>query len=171
MPFLLLQDDTCLGTRLEAGKYILLPFTSGCRVQTNTAVDFSSKRTRLVSEKKEPSDQVELTTEYQTALKEIFDLVDLDNNGRLSRQEFTLFQWRACREEVQDDEWAALEGMSTASLSHLSMKNILRHLWKRCPNFISPEPKCLEGCSWWPHNSFLFEVLVPFQSLINPAYQ
>lgn len=99
-----------LGTNLEAGKYVLLPFTSGCRFRKSNK-STPETRTQLVKKSKTTSGapQVQLTNEYKSSIEKMFHLVDLDGNGRLNRQEFTLFQWRTCGEEVQDDEWAALE--------------------------------------------------------------
>lgn len=99
-----------LRANLEAGRYVLLPFTSGCRLR-KTNRNASENKMQLVEKSKSSSGnlQIQLTNDYKTALEKMFYLVDLDGNGRLNRQEFTLFQWRTCGEEVQDDEWAALE--------------------------------------------------------------
>jgi Ca2+-binding EF-hand superfamily protein len=44
---------------------------------------------------------MELSAEYKRALKSIFQQMDLDDNGTLSRTEFNLFNWRTSGEQVQ----------------------------------------------------------------------
>ena len=45
--------------------------------------------------------KVELSDKFKECLTNIYDQVDLDMNGSLSRQEFNLFNWRTSDEEVQ----------------------------------------------------------------------
>ena len=44
------------------------------------------------------------------ALTEIFNMSDLDNDGLLSREEFSLYNLRVSGEEVNDEEWEVVEG-------------------------------------------------------------
>ena len=44
-------------------------------------------------------------------MTEIFEMCDLDGNGRLSREEFSLFNLRTSGEELGDDEWEVVKGM------------------------------------------------------------
>ena len=46
----------------------------------------------------------------RNALVDIFELVDLDGNGTLSREEFNIFQLRTSGEAVDDDAWEVVEG-------------------------------------------------------------
>ena len=42
-------------------------------------------------------------------LDSIFKMCDLDDNGRLSRDEFSLFQLVTNEEEVDDDTWEVVQ--------------------------------------------------------------
>lgn len=43
-------------------------------------------------------------------LREIFEMCDLDGNGFLNRQEFSLFNLRTSGEEIADEEWEVVQG-------------------------------------------------------------
>lgn len=45
----------------------------------------------------------------RNALVDIFDMVDLDSNGTLSRDEFNMFQLRTSGEGIDDDAWEVVE--------------------------------------------------------------
>ena len=66
-------------------------------------------------------------------LGDIFELCDLDSNGKLSRHEFNLFNVRTSGEEVEDDEWHVVEGqcllMSLLTLNALkNTMNLHNHI-------------------------------------------
>ena len=44
---------------------------------------------------------VQLSDRFREVLTNVYNQVDLDMNGTLSRQEFNLFNWRTSGEEVQ----------------------------------------------------------------------
>ncbi|CAL4084002.1 unnamed protein product [Meganyctiphanes norvegica] len=84
---------------LKEGHYLIIPYTSGCRLGERL------KEPEDAMELVEKNEKVKLTKEFRKVLEEIFQQVDLDGNGRLNRQEFNLYNWRTSGEEVQDDEW------------------------------------------------------------------
>ncbi|XP_042232594.1 EF-hand calcium-binding domain-containing protein 7-like [Homarus americanus] len=88
---------------LKEGRYVVIPYTSGCRLQER--VHEPEGYIELV----ENQGKVQLTPEFRLVLEEVFDQVDLDSNDRLSRQEFNLYNWRTSGEEVQDDEWSVVQ--------------------------------------------------------------
>ena len=49
--------------------------------------------------------KIRLSKQFREVLQDIYDRVDLDNSGSLSRAEFNLFNWRTSGEEVADEEW------------------------------------------------------------------
>lgn len=90
--------------QLEAGRYTVIPFTSGTRFRKrNEAHELAE--TALI----ERFPKIKLTREFQQLLSDVFVKVDLDGNGTLSRREFNLFNWRTSGEEVADEEWAVVE--------------------------------------------------------------
>jgi len=89
--------------RLEAGRYLALAHTSGARL-----------RRRRSSPRQEPplverNPKIRLSKQFREVLQDIYDRVDLDNSGSLSRSEFNLFNWRTSGEEVADEEWNVVE--------------------------------------------------------------
>jgi len=89
--------------RLEAGRYLALAHTSGARL-----------RRRRSSPRQEPplverNPKIRLSKQFREVLQDIYDRVDLDNSGSLSRAEFNLFNWRTSGEEVADEEWNVVE--------------------------------------------------------------
>ena len=49
--------------------------------------------------------KIRLSKQFREVLQDIYDRVDLDNSGSLSRAEFNLFNWRTSGEEVAEEEW------------------------------------------------------------------
>jgi len=45
-------------------------------------------------------------------LYDIFNMVDTDGNGTLSREEFTRYSERTGEEQVGDDEWIVVTGIT-----------------------------------------------------------
>lgn len=99
------KEKYCIQCELQAGTYRLIPMTTGCHFKP---------RTRSVSEKAaliKPTgdEECELTKEFKNTLNDIYEMVDLDGNGTLSRNEFNLFQLRTSGETVDDDAWEVVE--------------------------------------------------------------
>ena len=71
-------------------------------------------RRRKSSPRQEPplverDPKIRLSKQFREVLQDIYDRVDLDNSGSLSRAEFNLFNWRTSGEEVADEEWQVVE--------------------------------------------------------------
>ena len=49
----------------------------------------------------EGTKQVKLSAKFRGILTDIYNQIDLDESGGLSREEFNLFNWRTSGEEVQ----------------------------------------------------------------------
>ncbi|XP_041359620.1 EF-hand calcium-binding domain-containing protein 7-like isoform X3 [Gigantopelta aegis] len=90
---------------LKAGKYKLIPFSTGCRLTPSR--HHPKHESKLVQ--KDKHNNFVLTKVFRKALDEIFDMVDLDENGLLSREEFNLYTWRTSGDEVADEEWDVVE--------------------------------------------------------------
>ncbi|XP_078484728.1 EF-hand calcium-binding domain-containing protein 7 [Ciona intestinalis] len=94
---------------LRSGSYVIIPFTSGCKLKSRDHNDDDLPLTR-----KDLNDEVKLTRPFCETLADIFELCDLDDNNKLSRDEFNWFQVRTNDEEVDDDAWkVVLENFET----------------------------------------------------------
>ncbi|XP_070562719.1 EF-hand calcium-binding domain-containing protein 7-like [Ptychodera flava] len=100
------QKKYTLQCDLRSGSYRLIPFTTGCRFKQRKSAP--RKETTLVKKDKD-SDEYVLTKQFRNALSEMFDMVDLDGNGALSREEFDIFQFRTSGEHCDDDAWEVVE--------------------------------------------------------------
>ncbi|XP_033117524.1 EF-hand calcium-binding domain-containing protein 7-like [Anneissia japonica] len=98
------QQKFCLNKSFKEGSYRLIPFTTGCLFKP---------RTRKVKDKaklvEQSGEEYLLTKAFKDALTDVFELIDLDCNGLLSREEFSLFQLRTSGEAVDDDAWEVVE--------------------------------------------------------------
>lgn len=90
---------------LSQGSYLLVPFTTGCRLKPRR--DVPTKEVKLISKDREG--KINITRAFRKALEEIFDMADLDSNGLLSREEFNWYNLRTSGEDIADDEWQVVE--------------------------------------------------------------
>ncbi|XP_067678813.1 EF-hand calcium-binding domain-containing protein 7-like isoform X3 [Haliotis asinina] len=97
----------CVRCDLPAGKYKLVPFTTGCRLYERSA-GRETKDVKLIKQDKD--EKIVLSKQFKKALEDIFDMADLDGNGLLSREDFNWYNIRTSGEEVADDEWDVVEG-------------------------------------------------------------
>ena len=107
---------------LDSGTYLLVPNTTGCRLKKRKAQPNSS----LPLVTKSGSGSVTLTQEFRHVLGDIYEQVDLDGSGTLSRTEFNLFNWRTSGEEVQDDEWEVVKDNFALENGELSLEGFLQ---------------------------------------------
>ncbi|XP_059149464.1 EF-hand calcium-binding domain-containing protein 7-like isoform X7 [Physella acuta] len=94
-----------LRCNLSKGNYLLIPFSTGCRLKPGK--NLPTKEAKLITKDKE--DRIILTPAFRKALKDIFEMADLDGNGLLSRNEFNWYNLRTSGEEIADDEWQVVE--------------------------------------------------------------
>ena len=93
---------------LKAGNYLIIPFTSGVYLpKLDLPSSVQTEKLKLIT-KEEDTGRVLLTRQFRTLLLRIFEQLDLDSSGGLSKQEFNLYNWRTSGEEVQEDEWAVV---------------------------------------------------------------
>ncbi|KAL1272791.1 hypothetical protein QQF64_028653 [Cirrhinus molitorella] len=88
---------------LNAGSYLLLPFTTGCRLMKRMRKT-ATKAAQLVN--RTQSGELELTKEFKAALSDIFEVIDLDGSGLLSLEEYNFFEQRTSGEKCDEDAWA-----------------------------------------------------------------
>nr|XP_021393600.1 EF-hand calcium-binding domain-containing protein 7 [Lonchura striata domestica] len=99
-----LQNKEMFGWRgeLGSGVYWLLPFTTGCRLR--------KEKTEITGEAKlvwrDEDGELTLTNEFQAALLDIFETIDLDGNGHLSLEEYNFFELRTSGEKCDQEAWA-----------------------------------------------------------------
>ncbi|XP_071799605.1 EF-hand calcium-binding domain-containing protein 7-like [Asterias amurensis] len=115
-----IQQKHCLHQELKAGTYRLLPMTTGCRFKPRQRQ--SKTKTQLI---KKSADDCVLTKPFRNALTDIFELVDLDGNGTLSREEFNIFQLRTSGEAVDDDAWEVVEENFELKKGELTRKGFM----------------------------------------------
>lgn len=104
---------------LKEGRYVVIPYTSGCRLRERT------QDPKGYIDLVENEGKVQLTPEFRLVLEEVFDQVDLDSNGRLNRQEFNLYNWKTSGEEVQDDEWTVVQSNFDVEEDELTLNGFL----------------------------------------------
>lgn len=90
---------------LSAGDYCIYPMTTGCHLKPRTR----EPKREVDIIKKDKDDNVVLTKAFKKALDDIFDMCDLDDNGSISREEFSWFNKRTSDETVTDEEWTVVE--------------------------------------------------------------
>ncbi|XP_067315911.1 EF-hand calcium-binding domain-containing protein 7 [Pseudorasbora parva] len=88
---------------LNAGSYLLMPFTTGCKLMKSTRKT-STKTAQLVN--RNQSGELELTKEFKAALSDIFEVIDLDGSGLLSLEEYNFFEQRTSGEKCDEEAWA-----------------------------------------------------------------
>ena len=58
-------------------------------------------------------------------MSEIFDLVDLNSDGLLDRNEFNWFQMMLSDEDIDDESWQVVLGKCTCNISHVQGYNYM----------------------------------------------
>ncbi|XP_038048432.1 EF-hand calcium-binding domain-containing protein 7-like [Patiria miniata] len=114
------QQKYCLNQDLRAGTYRLLPMTTGCRFKPRER----QPKSKAQLTKKDGEDYAILKP-FRNALADIFELVDLDGNGTLSREEFNIFQLRTSGESVDDDAWEVVEENFELKKGELTRKGFM----------------------------------------------
>eukprot|EP00106_Octopus_bimaculoides_P003579 XP_014771021.1 PREDICTED: EF-hand calcium-binding domain-containing protein 7-like [Octopus bimaculoides] len=113
----------CVRCDLSAGHYILIPFTTGCRFRPRSA----QPQEDIPLVKKSPSGEITLTTPFKKSLEKIFDLCDLDKNGKLSRKELSFFHYCTSGEQLTAQEWQIVEerfDLDDGELTQLGFLNL-----------------------------------------------
>ncbi|ESO92370.1 hypothetical protein LOTGIDRAFT_216859 [Lottia gigantea] len=107
---------------LDAGKYTIMPFTTGCRLKPKS--HRRQEEAQLVNVTRD--NQVVITKAFRKALEDAFQMSDLDGNDLLSREEFNLFNLRTSGEEVADDEWNVVEENVELRDGEITKKGFIR---------------------------------------------
>ncbi|KAM3914222.1 EF-hand calcium-binding domain-containing protein 7 isoform 2-T2 [Leptodactylus fuscus] len=106
---------------LSAGSYTLIPFTTGCRLRKNKKP--VTKEARLVY--RDGSEDLQLTSEFKSALSDVFDIIDLDGNGFLSLEEYNFFELRSSGEKCDDDAWEVCQENFETKKNELTRKGFM----------------------------------------------
>ncbi|CAG11587.1 unnamed protein product, partial [Tetraodon nigroviridis] len=88
---------------LNVGSYLLLPFTSGCKMKKRNKKTMSGKSVQLIN--RTDTDEIDLSRELREALSDIFDMMDVDGNDLLSLEEYNFFELRTSGEKCDKDAW------------------------------------------------------------------
>nr|XP_054764136.1 EF-hand calcium-binding domain-containing protein 7-like [Lytechinus pictus] len=115
------REKYCVQCELPPGSYRLLPMTTGCHFKPRTRT--VREKTKLIQPKGD--DECELTKEFKNALNSIYEMVDIDSNGTLNRNEFNMFQLRTGGESVDDDAWEVVEENFELKKGELTRKGFL----------------------------------------------
>ncbi|XP_076331539.1 EF-hand calcium-binding domain-containing protein 7-like [Tachypleus tridentatus] len=110
-----------LEANLEKGHYWIIPFTTGCWI--NPIIDSKDESISLVHTNE--SRTITLSTAATEALKKVFENIDLDQDGLVSRNEFTLFSLRTSGEMPTDEEWSIVESNFETRSAKLTMDSFL----------------------------------------------
>lgn len=95
------QSEYCWKGDLRSGSYVLMPFTTGCRLRRRS----TEPRNSIQLIQKDENGETQLSRSFTETLWDMFEMCDLDGNGLLSRDEFNWFQLLTCDEEVDDEAW------------------------------------------------------------------
>uniref|UniRef100_H3DL70 EF-hand calcium-binding domain-containing protein 7 n=1 Tax=Tetraodon nigroviridis TaxID=99883 RepID=H3DL70_TETNG len=93
---------------LNVGSYLLLPFTSGCKMKKRNKKTMSGKSVQLIN--RTDTDEIDLSRELREALSDIFDMMDVDGNDLLSLEEYNFFELRTSGEKCDKDAWLVCKG-------------------------------------------------------------
>lgn len=110
-----------LEANLEKGRYWIIPFTTGCWM--NSIIDSKDESICLVHTNE--SRTITLSTAAKEALKKVFENIDLDQDGLVSRNEFTLFSLRTSGEMPTDEEWSIVESNFETRSAKLTVESFL----------------------------------------------
>ncbi|XP_036360604.1 EF-hand calcium-binding domain-containing protein 7-like isoform X3 [Octopus sinensis] len=113
----------CVRCDLSAGHYILIPFTTGCRFRPRS----TQPQEVIPLVKKSSSGEITLTSPFKKSLEKIFDLCDLDKNGKLSRKELSFFHYCTSGEQLTAQEWQIVEerfDLNDGELTQLGFLNL-----------------------------------------------
>lgn len=94
------KKDPAIRVHLEPGTYSAVPFTTGCKLRKRTA-----QPTRRVALTQPKDDGHELTAECRKALVQVFQRLDADGRGSVSRDEYSYLQMRTDGEPCDDETW------------------------------------------------------------------
>lgn len=94
------KKDPAIRIHLSPGKYTVVPFTTGCKLRKRTA-----QPSRSVALTRPAGDSHELTAECTKALKQVFQRLDADGRGSVSREEYSFLQVRTDGEPCDDETW------------------------------------------------------------------
>eukprot|EP00053_Salpingoeca_punica_P003981 m.46380 g.46380 ORF g.46380 m.46380 type:complete len:581 (-) comp12531_c0_seq1:2308-4050(-) len=95
-----LQKDPFLRAHVDAGTYLLVPYSSGCLLKKRAA---QPKKTTAITCKTKQG--WELTSAAVAALKDVFRRIDSDGKGSLDRNEYDILLSRTDGEPCDDDTW------------------------------------------------------------------
>ncbi|CAF0786566.1 unnamed protein product [Brachionus calyciflorus] len=97
-----IENKWCTRLDLSPGRYYLFPFTTGCHLKRR-ASDYTKNEIKLFQ--KDLNGKTTLSRQFKDALGVIFDLFDLDSNGRISQDELNLHSFITANEDIPDEEW------------------------------------------------------------------
>jgi hypothetical protein len=90
---------------LEKGSYALIPYSTGCWLKRSPSLEEEEGVEPVIRE----GSSLVLSEECKHALMEIYNRIDLDSSGGISRAEFDLFQECANDDVGDDDTWQVVK--------------------------------------------------------------
>nr|XP_032826590.1 EF-hand calcium-binding domain-containing protein 7 [Petromyzon marinus]XP_032826591.1 EF-hand calcium-binding domain-containing protein 7 [Petromyzon marinus]XP_032826592.1 EF-hand calcium-binding domain-containing protein 7 [Petromyzon marinus] len=109
---------------LQKGSYLLLPFTTGCRLRKRSSTAATASRSTALITTAE-NGELELTRQFRTVLSDIFEIIDLDGNGLLSLEEYNLFELRTSGEECDTSAWEVCKANFDMKRNELTRQGFL----------------------------------------------
>ncbi|GAU95690.1 hypothetical protein RvY_07270-1 [Ramazzottius varieornatus] len=97
--------------RVPAGIYSLITYTSSAWFDSKAPQNgydkkaFSREKLAKNSSAFKDPNLVELSDQYEEALSDIFEMIDLNGDGVVDREEFGIFALRTTGEELKDADW------------------------------------------------------------------